>query len=162
MKTEIRTWALPIILAILLVSVVAVLAGGAGDGGSENREITDIGVPVPEPTLVSPDRGPRSLRENDDGVIIESPTTYLTYWNEKMKWGLSDEEIEKYSGVLEEKILVRYYDQDHDYCHIRDLNEFGEELGSVLGLTPDQITDFVRSHREQLVIDHQDSHGNSF
>ena len=162
MKTKIRMRALSVLLAVLLVSVVAVSAVSAGDEKCENTNIIDIDVPVPEPTLVSPDERSRSLRENDDGVIIDSPTTYLTYWNEKMKWGLSDEEVKKYSRVLEENVLVRYYDVDHDYYHIKDLNEFGEELGSVLGLTPDQITDFVQSHREQLVKDHQDCHSNSF
>ncbi len=95
-------------------------------------------------------------------LIIDNTTIYLTYWNEKMKWELYEEEIEKDSQILEEKVLVKSYDADHDYYHIKDLGEFGEEMGPVLGLNPDQITDFVQSHREQLVIDRQNYHSDFF
>lgn len=119
---------------------------------SAGANIVGTDVPAPEPT-VTPDE--KSPSPGDEGVIIDNTTTYLTCWNEKMKWKLSTEEIETDSRILEEKVLAGHYDADHDYYHITDLGEFGEEIGPILGLTPDQITDFVRSQREQLAIDYQ-------
>lgn len=146
MKRKIKILVFSALLALLLVGVMTVLAISAGT----NTVGTD--VPAPTPT-VPPDEKSPSLK--DEGVIIDNTTVYLTYWNEKMKWEFSGEEIERYSRTLEEDVLARHYDADHDYYHIRDPGEFGEEIGPVLGLTQDQITDFVRSQREQLAIDHQ-------
>jgi hypothetical protein len=144
-----------VFLAILLICVAMLPVMSAGDEKCEYGNIIGIDVPVPEPTVVPSDEKLQSLGEKDEGVIIDNTTTYLTYWNERMKWGLSEEKIEKDSRILEEKVLVRHYDAEHDYYHIKDLGEFGEEMGPVLGLTPDQIMDFIQTHREQLVIDRQ-------
>ncbi|WP_067052428.1 hypothetical protein [Methanofollis ethanolicus] len=144
-----------VFLAILLICVAMLPAMSAGDEECAGTNVVGIDVPAPEPTVVPSDEKLPSLGEKDEGAIIDNTTTYLTYWNEKMKWELSEEEIEKDSRILEEKVLVRHYDADDDYYHIKDLNTFGEEMGPVLGLTPDQIMDFVQAHREQLVIDRQ-------
>jgi len=87
------------------------------------------------------------LTEHDDGVIIDCTEIYLNYWNEKLNWGISEEEIKEYSQILEKQVLVRYYDADDHYYHITDLDTFGEELGSVLGLNGDGRTtdDMARS-----------------
>lgn len=45
------------------------------------------------------------------------------------------------------------------YYYISDLDKFGEELGFVLGFDADETDRFIRSHREQLVKDHQNYHG---
>lgn len=152
MKRKIKILVVLALLGVLLVIVMAATALSAGDEKCAGTNIVGVDVPVPTPT-VSPDEKSPSLK--DEGVIIDNTTVYLTYWNERMKWGFSGEEIERYSRTLEEEVLARHYDADHDYYHITDLGEFGEELGPVLGLTQDQITDFVRSQREQLVIDYQ-------
>jgi hypothetical protein len=152
MKRKIKILAVPALLVLLLVGVMAVPAMSAGDEKCAGTNVVGIDVPAPTPT-VPPDEKLPSLK--DEGVIIDNTTTYLTYWNKRMKWGFSEEEIEKDSRILEEKVLVRHYDADDDYYHIKDLGEFGEEMGPVLGLTPDQIMDFVQVHREQLMIDRQ-------
>lgn len=143
-----------VFLAIMLICVAMLPAMSAGDEKRAGTNVVGIDVPAPIPTVPQDEKLP-SPREKDEGVIIDNTTTYLTYWNERMKWGLSKEEIEKDSRILEEKVLVRHYDADDDYYHIKDLGEFGEEMGPVLGLTPDQIMDFVQTHREQLMIDRQ-------
>ncbi|MDD3621816.1 MAG: hypothetical protein PHQ81_05380 [Methanofollis sp.] len=155
-RTAIRAFI--ILLALLLVGVTLVPVMSASDEKGESSITIGIDVPEPEPTVVPSDETLQSLREKDDGVIIDDTITYLTYWNERMKWDLSEEEIKRCSQNLEENILVRYYDADHDSYHINDLDAFGEALGPALGLNNEQTVAFVQTHREQLVIDHQNYH----
>lgn len=155
-RTLIRTFF--ILLALLLAGVIMVPVMSASDEECESSTIIGIDVPVPEPTVVPSDETLQSLREKDDGVIIDDTIVYLTYWNERMKWNLSEEEIKSCSRDLEEEVLVRYYDEDHDYYHINDLDIFGEALGPVLGLNKEHVVAFVQTHREQLVIDRQNHH----
>ncbi|MBP2147188.1 hypothetical protein J2129_002642 [Methanofollis sp. W23] len=162
MVKRIGTRAFSMLLAVVLVSVTMVPLVSASDEKCEKTNIIGIDVPVPEPVVVPSDEKLQSLREKDDGVIIESTITYLTYWNEKMKWDLSEEEIKRYSQHLEEKVLVRYYDVDDGYYRIHDLDIFGKELGSVLGLNTEQTVAFVQTHREQLAKDHQNYHCDFF
>ncbi len=151
--------AFPVLLAVLLVSVAMVVpAMAASEENSREATIVGIDVPAPEVTDIPSDEESARLAEHDDGVIIDSTETYLNYWNEKLKWGLSEGDIQKYSQILEEQVLVRYYDADDHYYHIPDLDRFGEELGSVLGLSAGQTATFVQSHKEQLVKDYQNYH----
>ncbi|MCK9306104.1 MAG: hypothetical protein M0P17_01080 [Methanoculleus sp.] len=161
MNGKIGMRALSALFAVLLVSVGVVPAVSASEGKSENANIIGIDVPVPE-QLVPPDAESLHLMEHDDGVIIDNTVVYLSYWNEKLDWGLSEEEIKKYSQILEEQVLIRYYDVDHRYYYISDLDKFGEELGLVLGFDADETDRFIRSHREQLVKEHQNYHGGTF
>jgi hypothetical protein len=161
MNGNIGMRALSTLFAVLLVSVAMVPAMAASE--EKNREANIIGIDVPAPEQIVPLNAESShLMEHDDGVIIDNTVIYLSYWNEKLNWGLSEEEVKKYSQILEEQMLIRYYDVDDHYYYISDLDKFGEELGLVLGFSADETDRLIRSHREQLVKDHQSYHGGTF
>jgi len=162
MNGNIGMRALSALLAALLVSVCVVPAMAASEERSREANIIGVDVPAPKQIDIPSDEELALLTEHDGGVIIDCTETYLNYWNEKLNWGISEEEIKEYSQILEKQVLVRYYDADDHYYHITDLDTFGEELGSVLGLNADQTAKFVQSHKEQLVKDHQNYHGGTF
>jgi len=147
MKRKIGMRALSMLLAVMLVSVGVVPAMAASKEKSREANIIGIDVPAPEQIDIPLDDELALLTEHDDGVIIDCTEIYLNYWNEKLNWGISEEEIKEYSQILEKQVLVRYYDADDHYYHITDLDTFGEELGSVLGLNGDGRTtdDMARS-----------------
>lgn len=85
---------------------------------------------------------------------IKDVDSLISYWNERMNWGLSGGEIEHYSD-LAEKQLLSGLPVEYGYYIIPDMDEFCEELGRLIGLNSLQISAFIREKREQRIIDEQ-------
>jgi hypothetical protein len=101
------------------------------------------------------DDSPLSTQENQKlEMQIKDVDSLISYWNERMKWGLSDGEIEHYSD-LAEKQLLSGLPVEYGYYIIPDMDEFCEEMGRLIGLNSLQISAFIREKREQRIIDEQ-------
>ena len=167
MNGKIGMRAFSVLFAVLLMSIAMVPVVSASNGryaGPTDIDegpilIVGVDVPAPEPIPLEILLKAESMEmEHDDRVIIQDTVSYLSSWNEELKWGLSEEEVKKYSQILEEQVLVNYYDVDNRYYLIPNLDKFGEELGLVLGLNADEVDRYVRAHREQIARIIQDGH----
>jgi hypothetical protein len=94
-------------------------------------------------------------QEPDNGLDIQNTTQFLEYWNEKMNWGLSRNQIDMYSIKMREQILSNLTTKDNQWFHIQNVTKFNEDVGSIIGLTDQQITAFIAEDRKQLIIDRQ-------
>ncbi len=97
-------------------------------------------------------------QEPDDGIGIENISLKLNYWNDRLQWGLSQEQIRQYSDRVGETLLKDYAISDGKWYHIKNLTKFDEELGEYIGLNNDQISQFILEDKKQLVIDRQNYH----
>jgi len=93
-------------------------------------------------------------QEFDDGVEIQNVTTMLVYWNGRMNWGLSQEQIREYSIEAEKQILKNLTSARNNWYHIKNLTKFDEEIGAIIGLNDAEISAFIIEDRKQLQIDH--------
>lgn len=93
-------------------------------------------------------------QEFDDGVEIQNVTTMLVYWNGRMNWGLSQEQIREYSIEAEKQILKNLTSTRNNWYHIKNLTKFDEEIGAIIGLNDAEISAFIIEDRKQLQIDH--------
>jgi len=146
-----KTWV--VLLALLLAAMAMVPIVSAADTG-DDANVIGVTVNAPQPL---PDSS-RSLpaQGSDDGILIENAATFLKYWNEKMKWGLSPRQIEDLSGKLDNQILIKYRDPSDDrYSNIKDLNKFSDELGTLIGLNKEQVAAFVKAYQDQRAQDFQ-------
>jgi hypothetical protein len=153
MKTKFGMQALGLLLVVALAGAIFVPVVSADN--DKNANIIGIDVPAPEAVDFSISESTSISKENDCEIIIEDPMTYLSYWNKKMDWGLSEEELVQYSQILEKKVLDNYYDKEHNYYPITDLKVFSEEVSDILGLNTLQTVEFIESQKEQLVEDYQ-------
>jgi hypothetical protein len=85
--------------------------------------------------------------EPDSGVEIQNVTTFLIYWNERMRWGLSEKQISEYSIQAENQIL-KNLTKDGSWFHIKNLTRFDEEMGTIIGLSDSQISEFIIEDRK--------------
>ena len=132
---------------------VSVVSATQEDHKSAN--VVGIDVPAPEQIAVTGSKDSSHINEDNDQIIIEDPVIYLSYWNKKMEWGLSEEEIKIDSQIIKDKILDNYYDNDHNYYLIDDFETFAQEMSSVLGLNAEETASFIKSQKTQLVEDYQ-------
>ncbi|HPD11603.1 MAG TPA: hypothetical protein PLN56_11485 [Methanoregulaceae archaeon] len=146
---------LTVFLALVLWSAVLIPTVSAYNEFDENANLIGITVPAPEQFDVSSYKESINIEERDDGLIIDDTFIYLNYWNKILNWGQSEEEIKKISNILEDQVLIKYYDVIHDYYAIKDIDKFGEELGSSLGLNAEETRIFIESQKEQLIKDYQ-------
>jgi hypothetical protein len=110
-------------------------------------------TPTINPLQIPSDRG--LSQEPDDGIEIENISGILSYWNARLQWGFSHEQIIQNSSGAEEAILKNYPTSDGKWFHIKNLTKFDEELGRYVGLNNDQISRFILEDQKQLVIDRQ-------
>ena len=151
-----------VILLALLLAAMAMVPMVSANENPANENVVGKTVPAPTPLPLNPNSPP--AQEGNDGVLIENTTAYLTYWNEKMKWGLSDEQISTDVKKLESDVLPKYRDPSNSrQFNIDNLSDFSKELANTLGLTNNQASEYVTAHKLQLVSDHQNYHksGNS-
>ncbi|ADN36302.1 hypothetical protein Mpet_1545 [Methanolacinia petrolearia DSM 11571] len=153
MKIKLGMQVLGLLFVVALAGAIFVPAVSADN--DKNANIIGIDVPAPEAVDFSISESTSISKENDCEIIIKDPMTYLSYWNKRMEWGLSEEELVKYSQILEKKVLYNYYDKEHNYYPITDLNVFSEEVSEILGLNTLQTAKFIQSQKEQLVEDYQ-------
>jgi len=102
-----------------------------------------------------------TMPEPDDGVEIQNITSYITYWNERLQWGLSENQIGNKSVELE-IYANENLQRNGNYYHIKNQTEFDENVSAILNLTPDQILTFIAEDRKQLDLDHQNYHKSFF
>lgn len=158
-KTGMRAFCLLMVLALAGAIFVPVVSA---EENYDNANIIGVDVPAPEQIDVSGSESTSLSKENNYEIIIEDPMTYLSYWNKRMEWGFSEEEMEEFSLILEKKVLDKYFDKEHDYFQITDFQTFSEELGNILGLSALQTVNFIQSQKEQLVEDYQNYHLEDF
>ena len=72
-----------------------------------------------------------------DGFDIVNITEYLSSWNEKMKWGLNEQQIKANSIMLEE-VLKKSQQKKSNFYRVKNLTKFSEELQYTIGLTKKQ------------------------
>jgi PKD repeat protein len=96
--------------------------------------------------------------EPDDGIEIENVTVKLEYWNARLQWNLSQEQITQYSSNADVTLLNNYPTSDGKWFHIKNLTKFDEEFGRYIGLNNDQISRFILQDQKQLIIDRQNYH----
>jgi|GEM_PF-904205 len=113
-------------------------------------------IPVIQPTIVPSNFNVSNDSENE--INIQNVTDFLHYWNERLVWGLSQEQIHDYSTKVENKLLKNLTITDGRQFHVNNLTQFNEELGSIIGLNDTQISAFIIESRKQLVIDHLNYH----
>ena len=112
--------------------------------------------PVVQPTI-----SPIKINVSDDpdsGVEIQNVTEALIYWNERMEWKLSQKQIGDFSIAAENQILKNLTSTDGKWYHIKNLTKFDEDLGALIGLSDDQVSEFITEDRNQLAIDHMNYH----
>ncbi len=160
MKTKLGMQALGLLLVLALAGAVFVPGVSADD--DKNANIIGIDVPAPEAVDFSISESVSLSKKYDCEIIIKDLMTYLSYWNKKMEWGFSEEELVHYSQILEKKVLDNYYDKEHNYYPIKDLRVFSEEVSDILGLNTLQTAKFIQSQKEQLVKDYQNYHLDNF
>lgn len=160
MKTKLGVRALGLLLIVALAGAIFVPAVSADD--DKNANIIGIDVPAPEAVDFSISESVSLSKKYDCEIIIKDLMTYLSYWNKKMEWGFSEEELVHYSQILEKEVLDSYYDKEHNYYPIKDLRVFSEEVGEILGLNTLKIAIFIQSQKEQLVKDYQNYHLDNF
>jgi len=93
--------------------------------------------------------------ESDDGIEIKNITGKLDYWNVRLGWDLSQEQIHQYSHQKGDIILNNFTTFDGKWFHVKNLTKFDEELGKTIGLNNDQISQFILEDKKQLEIDRQ-------
>ena len=103
----------------------------------------------------SEDESSLSIQDNQKlDMEIKDVDSFIGYWNERMGWGLSDDEVENYAQLAEEQLLADL-PIVYGYYIIENMDEFCEELGQLIGLDSEQISAYIREKRAQRIIDEQ-------
>lgn len=142
-----------VLLALLLAAMVMVPLVSADE---ESNKANIVGKTVPAPETMDINRlMSRHTQQSDNSFIITNPVTYLTFWNEKLKWGLSQQQIDDSVKKWETGGLKKYRYESGLYYEIQNLEEFSKDLQQVIGITKKQAAVFVIAQKEQIRIDHQ-------
>ncbi len=142
-----------VLLALLLAAMVMVPMVSAVE---ESNKANLVGKTVPAPQTMDINRlMSRHTQQSDNRFIITNPVTYLTFWNEKLKWGLSQQQIDDSVKKWETGDLKKYRYESGQYYEVQNLEEFSKDLQQVIGITKKQAAVFVIAQKEQIRIDHQ-------
>jgi len=143
-----------VLLALLLAAMAMVPMVSAADEDRNKANIVGETVPAPKTMdinlIVS-----RQSQESDNGFIITNPATYLTFWNEKLNWGLSRQQIDDTAKKMETRYLKKYRSESGNSYEIHDLEELSNDLQQAIGITKEQGAVFVIAQKEQIRIDHK-------
>jgi hypothetical protein len=142
-----------VLLALLLAAMVMVPMVSAAE---ENDKSNIVGKTVPAPeTLDINLLESRHTQHSEDSFVITNPVTYLTFWNNKLKWGLSQKQIEIQVKKWEAGDLKKYRYESGKYYEIQNLEEFSRDLQKALGITKEQAASYVIAQKEQKRLDYQ-------
>jgi hypothetical protein len=153
MKVKMKINVISVIILITLVIVLLFISGCTGEQKTEeNKNLSDNltgqltkEIQTKRQITLDPLRTIPSQSRNQ--VIIVDFQKFLTEWNEKMHWGLSDQQIEEYNRTLKSGLLMDYqtkpgYKGDIAW-DIPDIKTFSLELGEDIGLTKNQSEVFA-------------------
>ena len=143
-----------VVLLALLLAAIAMVPMVSAATGPADQNIIGKNIPAPNALIVNPNSPPP--QEQNDGVVIDNPEEYLKNWNDKMHWGLTQQQIMDDAKKLETTVLPKYRDEsDKKNFEIKNLTRFSQEMGESIGLSKEQVSAYVSAHKKQLVIDHQ-------
>jgi hypothetical protein len=142
-----------VLLALLLAGMAMVPMVSAAET-SDTTNIVGITVPAPETVDISELKA-RHTQHSEEAFILTDPAKFLTFWNNKLKWGLSQQQIENGVKKLEAGDLKKYWDESGKYYEINNPEEFSQDLQRALGITEEQAAVFVIMQREQTRLDFQ-------
>lgn len=135
----------PLLTLLLLAALVLVTAG-----------CIQPQIPDPHPTPL-PTAPPPS---GEHAFLISNTDQYLSYWNEKMGWDLTDrtrleyaEELNRYLDATWEKEAAGY--------HVTNTSDFLRAVKTILGLTEEQFAAFVTADSEQKRADQLNYHSHT-
>jgi PKD repeat protein len=132
---------------VLLILFAIILPASASTTGLISNPIKH--KPIPIPTLTS-DTG-ISSKSSANQVIIGDFQNFLVEWNEKMGWGISTQQIEKYNHSLTNNILKKYQTTPgYPILDIPDIKLFCLEVGNAIGLTKNQSEEFAAAADDNL------------
>ena len=107
---------------ITLILMFAVIICPVSATTNENDFDTNLPVVVSTPIpSVAPDSENRIEDSENDKIRLKDVIRYLSYWNGKMKWGLSDENINTYSSSLEQFLADSFSKRENGYYFIKKL-----------------------------------------
>ena len=143
-----------VVLLALLLAAMAMVPMVSAATGPADQNIIGKNIPAPNALIVNSNSPPP--QEQNDGVVIDNPEEYLKNWNDKMHWGLTQQQIMDDAKKLETTVLPKYRDEsDKKNFEIKNLTRFSQEMGESIGLSKEQVSAYVSAHKKQLVIDHQ-------
>ena len=135
----------PLLTLLLLAALVLAAAG-----------CIQPQIPDPHPTPL-PTAPPPS---GEHAFLISNTDQYLSYWNEKMGWDLTDrtrleyaEELNRYLDATWEKEAAGY--------HVTNTSDFLRAVKTILGLTEEQFAAFVTADSEQKRADQLNYHSHT-
>jgi hypothetical protein len=137
---------------IIIVVITLVALSSVCNGFVTAAEVVIHPTPTINPSRIT--------FERDDGIEFQNITPRLDYWNARLQWGLSQEQIRQYSDDAGETLLKDLTKSDGKWYHIKNLTKFDEELGRYIGLNNNQISQFILENEKQFEIDRMNSLGN--
>jgi len=142
-----------VLLALLLAAMVMVPMVSADNKGDQ---VNIVGKTVPAPQTMDINMiKSLHIQQSENSFIITDPVRYLTFWNEKLKWGLSQEQIDDTVKKMNSGNLKKYRDESGKYYEITDVEQFSRDLQKAIGLTDKQTTAFIIAQKEQTRSDYQ-------
>jgi hypothetical protein len=119
-------------------------------GNAAHVNMTVPSQDIVQPRVTSthdPAAGALSSGKPETVSVAGSIREDLIFWNEKLQWGLSPEQIDEYSASMETGVLKKYR-TNPEYPHalfIPDERQYFREVGGALGFTPSESEEFVRT-----------------
>ena len=142
-----------VLLALLLAGMAMVPIVSAAET-SDTTNIVGVTVPAPETVDISELKA-RHTPHSEEAFVLTDPVKFLTFWNNKLKWGLSQQQIEDSVKKMEAGDLKKYWDDSEKYYDINNPEEFSRDLQRSLGITSKQAAVFVKAQKEQTRQDYQ-------
>lgn len=142
-----------VLLALLLAGMAMVPMVNAAET-SDTANIVGVTVPAPETGDISELKA-RHTQHSEEAFVLTDPVKFLTFWNTKLNWGLSQQQIEAGVKKMETGDLKKYWDESGNYYEINNPEEFSRDLQRALGITSEQAAVFVKAQKEQTRLDYQ-------
>jgi hypothetical protein len=142
-----------VLLALLLAAMAMVpMVSAAVEKNQDN--IVGKTVPAPQTMDINLLKS-RHISDSDSHFLIMDLEVYLTFWNEKMNWGLSEKQIHESAKKMEdEKLKTDRFGSGNAY-EISDIGEFSKVLQQTIGITDKQTAEFIIGQKEQIRSDYQ-------
>ncbi|MDU9377021.1 hypothetical protein McpSp1_16650 [Methanocorpusculaceae archaeon Sp1] len=136
---------------LLLLAVLAAFTAGC-------IQPTEIQPQIPEPHPTPIPTAPPSSGEPT--FWISDTPRYLSYWNDKMGWNLTDQTLDEYAEELNSHLDATWEKGAMGY-HITNISDYRHSVKNILGLTEEQFDAFVTADTEQKKIDRVNHHSPS-
>ncbi|MDE2523567.1 MAG: hypothetical protein O0X96_00370 [Methanocorpusculum sp.] len=138
----------PLIPLLFLLAVLAVLA----TAGCIQPQIPD---PHPTPLPTAP------LPSEDTTFRIRDTHQYLSYWNEKMGWNLTNETLAEHTAALNRYLETTWTKESGDNYRVQNNSDFLHAVKNIIDLTEEQFDAFVRMDAEQTRVDRLNYHSHT-